>query len=43
MEGARRAGLDACWFNAKGLINEKGIPIRYEIAALPELIGIVEG
>ena len=43
MEGARRAGLDACWFNAKGLANGQNIPIRYEIAALPELIGIVEG
>ena len=43
IEGARRAGLDACWFNAKGLVNEKKIPVRYEITELSELIGIVEG
>ena len=46
MEGARNAGVDACWYNPKGktapsdLLAPAG-PIRYEIRELMELAEIL--
>ena len=46
MEGARNAGVDACWYNPKGktappdLLAPTG-PIRYEIRELMELAEIL--
>ena len=46
MEGARNAGVDACWYNPKGktappdLLAPAG-PIRYEIRELMELVEIL--
>lgn len=46
MEGARRAGVDACWLNQKGQSAPQDLlfpagPIRYEIHSLPELLEIL--
>jgi 2-haloacid dehalogenase len=35
--GAINAGVDCCWFNPKGLENEYGYDIKYEISDLREL------
>lgn len=37
IQGAINAGLDCCWFNPKGLINDEGYDIDYEISDLREL------
>lgn len=42
MTGANRAGIDCCWFNPKGTVNENAsIQINYEIKKLRELLEIV--
>ncbi len=41
MEGGRRAGIDTCWYNPDGKTNELGIPIRFEIKDLLQVIAIV--
>lgn len=42
MLGANNAGIDCCWFNPKGNINENAdIKINYEIKKLKELLEIV--
>lgn len=40
---AKNAGVDACWFNPKGAVNKKGLPVRYEIRSLDEVDAILEG
>ncbi|MFI3229236.1 MAG: YjjG family noncanonical pyrimidine nucleotidase [Bacillota bacterium] len=40
--GANNAGIDCCWFNPKGKVNENSsIKIQYEIKKLKELLDIV--
>ena len=39
--GANAYGIDACWFNPAGKERQAGLSIRYEIARLDELLGIV--
>ena len=43
MAAAKNAGIDACWFNPKGAVNDKGLPIAYEIASLDEVDAILDG
>lgn len=38
---ARNAGVDACWVNPAGAPRPPEVPIRYEIASISELPGIV--
>ena len=40
---AKNAGVDACWFNPKGLKNDKGLPIAYDIRSLDEVDAILLG
>jgi len=40
---AANAGVDACWFNPKGVKNTKGLPVAYEIASLDEVDAILCG
>ncbi len=40
---AKNAQVDACWYNPKGIKNEKGIPVRYEIQKLDEVDAILAG
>ncbi|MFI3164215.1 MAG: YjjG family noncanonical pyrimidine nucleotidase [Bacillota bacterium] len=43
MVGANNAGIDCCWFNPKGNINENtSIKINYEIKKLEEVLEIIE-
>lgn len=41
MQGANNAGIAACWYNPKGLVNELGVKIDYEIRHLRELWEVV--
>lgn len=38
---AANAGVDACWFNPKGMENKKGLPVAYEIRSLDEVDAIL--
>jgi 2-haloacid dehalogenase len=40
--GALNYGLDACWFNPKGLPADPRYPARYQIGALDELYSILD-
>lgn len=40
---AANAGVDACWYNPKGMKNERGLPVAYEIARLDEVDAILTG
>ena len=40
---AKNAGVDACWFNPKGMKNDKGLPIAYDIRSLDEVDAILLG
>jgi len=40
---AANAGVDACWYNPKGMENTKGLPVRYEIRDLDEVDVILKG
>ena len=40
---AANAGIDACWYNRKGSVNTKGLPVRYEITNLDDVDGILLG
>ena len=40
---AANAGVDACWFNPKGMENKKGLPVAYEIRSLDEVDAILTG
>ncbi len=41
MTGGANYGIDTCWFNRKGQVNDIGIIPTYEIQSLPELLDIV--
>lgn len=43
MAAANNAGIDACWYNPKGLANTKGLDLRYVIADLDEVDAILSG
>ena len=43
MAAAANADIDACWYNRKGSVNTKGLPIRYEITNLDDVDGILLG
>lgn len=40
---AANAGVDACWFNPKGMENKKGLPVAYEIRSFDEVDAILLG
>ena len=40
---AKNADVDACWFNPKGMENDKGLPIAYDIRSLDEVDAILRG
>ena len=40
---AANAGVDACWFNPKGMENKKGLPVAYEIRSFDEVDAILMG
>lgn len=40
---AANAGVDACWYNPKGIENKKGLPVAYEIRSLDEVDAILMG
>lgn len=41
IRGANRYGIDACWYNPRGLPRDRDVEIRYEITSLLELLPIV--
>jgi 2-haloacid dehalogenase len=41
MRGAAAYGLDACWYNPEGRPRDPGVPIRYEIRDLRQLLDLV--
>lgn len=41
MQGAIGAGIDACWFNPKGLPNSKALPITYTVTRPEEILPLV--
>lgn len=41
MQGACDYGIDACWFNPGRLPRPDGLPIKYEISRLTELIALL--
>ena len=43
MAAAKNADVDACWFNPKGMKNDKGLPIAYDIRSLDEVDAILRG
>lgn len=40
MQGANNAGIDCCWFNPKGLKQDKDLHINYEVKTLKDLKNI---
>jgi 2-haloacid dehalogenase len=42
IRGGNRFGIDTCWFNPEGRINDQNVNIRYEIRQLKELPAILE-
>ena len=43
MQGAVNAGIDACWYNPRGVANARGLSLRYEISSLDEVDDILLG
>lgn len=41
MRGANNAGMIACWYNPKGMVNDKGVKIDYEIKDLHEVLNLL--
>ena len=41
IEGARRAGVDACWLNLHDKQPPEGLPIRFTISSLRQLPDII--
>jgi FMN phosphatase YigB (HAD superfamily) len=39
--GANNVGLDSCWVNRYGMVNEEGIKRTYEITSLEELLPLL--
>jgi 2-haloacid dehalogenase len=42
MRGGNNAGILCCWYNPKGLVNDKFIKINYEIKDLREILTIMD-
>ena len=42
MKGGNNAGILCCWYNPKGLVNDKFIKINYEIKDLREILTIMD-
>jgi 2-haloacid dehalogenase len=42
MAGGFGYGLDTCWYNPNGVENNTGIPIKYEIRRLSDLLAILK-
>jgi putative hydrolase of the HAD superfamily len=42
IQGGINFGIDTCWYNPNGLVNETGIKPKYEISSLMELKDILE-
>ncbi len=42
MQGGNNAGILCCWYNPKGLENNKGVKLDYEIRHLNEVMDILE-
>ncbi len=43
IRGGNNAGIDACWFNPDGAVNDRGVHCEYEIRKLSELKKIIIG
>lgn len=41
IQGGNNYGIDTCWFNPRGKVNESGIQPKYEIRSLSELLDII--
>lgn len=41
MQGGNNAGILCCWYNPKGLANDKGLKIDYEIDNLQKILDII--
>ena len=41
MRGGNNAGILCCWYNPKGVVNDKGVKIDYEIKNLQEVLNIL--
>lgn len=41
IQGGNNAGILTCWYNPKGLVNDKGVTVDYEISNLQQLREIV--
>lgn len=41
IQGGINAGIDTCWFNPKGVKNDKHLQVTYEIKTLKELYNII--
>ena len=42
IKGGNNAGIKTCWYNPKGLLNDKGVQVHYEIKDLHEMYGILD-
>lgn len=42
MQGGNNAGILCCWYNPKGLVNDKGIHVDYEIKSLQKIPGLLK-
>ena len=40
--GGAAFGVDTCWFNPAGAVNDSPVTPTYEISSLPELLDIVD-
>ena len=43
MKGGNNAGIKTCWYNPKGLVNDKAVKVDYEVKDLHEVYGILDG
>ncbi len=43
IRGGNNAGIDTCWYNPRGTVNDKGVTVNYEIRDLHELTAILNG
>lgn len=43
IQGGINVGIDTCWFNPAGIINDTGIQPTYEIRSILELVNITSG
>ena len=42
IKGANNAGIKSCWYNPKGLVNDKDVNIDFEIKDLHEIFDILK-